>query len=821
MPLPKSLDVRDTSLLTLVDALGQPVPAEFQALARWNAGLEDSSAAIQWLLITFPAHVSANETSRYRLVTDGSAGTNPAPDTPVTVERDGDSITIDTGAAIFKIGESPSALFDEISLPDGTVRVTGGEMTGVVNDTALTHPTTRDVWIEHAGPLSAIVVIRGEYDMPEIGGGSLASMRRYVFSAGSGTAIVRHAVTWEGSLCDQATCDGVPNGLLVEKLRNTTIVNEEMSTNPAIIAINAEGASIDGYLMHAAIDDEDETFNAYVKQKLRDKRSDNLEYEMYVSGEPPEKGERADGAILFLFDWTGTITIALDHMHRHEPQALRLLEDGSLAVDIVDDAAWIGSRQGVYANFAISVDEYDFSLGPFTKEIWARLNHPLRAWPGAAWFHFSGAVGGIPPGELPDNVSGYDELVPAVLESTLDQVDVKGLNGIMTFGHYPRYWGTDLYGDELDCDGLDPTPGESWDDLYWCATWADYHNTVSTAVKWAMRSGQVEWLDEIAFPGALRMLHTQIMQCGPDDDYFYCGMAPAGYGGYRTDFNSSHGYFDNLMLYYWLTGDRTVVDTLERGAATMRDYLCDSPSGVCEPDDPPTDPWAGLHGRVASQWYSVFRFVGLSGDDSTFLDHWQANTARWLTQHYALAEHDGAMYGFIIDDPIEGEGTYTTAQTWMASLYDINMLSRLAIDTADEPIGDPPMAPTSVAAAWARTLVDYDAQLTCGEDPWPTMMDVSWIGNRIGGKIIDVSANCGGSDPVLYDTGKAAFPALLLRAGEQTADEDLWAMGEYLTEKTIESAQNDGSPLGKVQGLYLTRLHDAVAQIAAKAACEE
>ena len=48
----------------------------------------------------------------------------------------------------------------------------------------------------------------------------------------------------------------------------------------------------------------------------------------------------------------------------------------------------------------------------------------------------------------------------------------------------------------------------------------------------------------------------------------------AGYGGYRSDFNSSHAYFENLYLYYWLTGDSTVVETLRRGGESMRRHRC-------------------------------------------------------------------------------------------------------------------------------------------------------------------------------------------------------------------------------------------------------
>ena len=270
----------------------------------------------------------------------------------------------------------------------------------------------------------------------------------------------------------------------------------------------------------------------------------------------------------------GSLAVALNHMHRYEPQALRLLSDGRLAADLADDKTWLGARQGLFATMAVSALPPDPSRPDLERLLWAPLNRPLRAWPEPALFAASGAVDEFPAGPLPAALADYDRLVSTVLERTLLKIDEKGLGGLMTFGVYPRYWGGTILGDELDCGGDDPTPAETWDDLYWCATWTDYHNTIATAPIWAMRTGEVAWLDELAFPGALRTLHTQIMQCADGDGYFYCGQAPAGYGGYRLDFNSSHAYFDNLFLYYWLTGDYTVVETLERGAASMRDYLC-------------------------------------------------------------------------------------------------------------------------------------------------------------------------------------------------------------------------------------------------------
>src|SRR4029079_12414600 len=95
LPLPRGLNVLGTAGLAIVDAAGTPVPAEFEVTARWNAGKNDATAPIQWLLVTFPATVGANQTATYRLVTDGS-GTHPAPAPPGHPPQSGKPGTGDT-----------------------------------------------------------------------------------------------------------------------------------------------------------------------------------------------------------------------------------------------------------------------------------------------------------------------------------------------------------------------------------------------------------------------------------------------------------------------------------------------------------------------------------------------------------------------------------------------------------------------------------------------------------------------------------------------------------------------------------------------------
>lgn len=816
VPVPAGLLIYDVSGLAITDVAGTKVPAEFEVLARRNAGRTDMTAPIQWLLVTFAATVQADGRTFYRLVTDGSAGGNPEPAVALTLQEVGGQVTVSTGAAFFKLGGIPGALFDEIRLQNGTRISSGGQMTALVNGTSTDHLSLRTVEVEHAGPLAAVVTIKGEYDMPEVGGGRLSSFRRYLFTAGSPTVLVRQAVTWEGALCSDLSCasgDGtsVPNGLLLSRIRNT--LAPDMTAPLTVTGLG----SFEGELVRAEVVPGQE---AWVRQRLRLKRTDPLSFEVAVPGTPGETGAGADGGVLVLGSPGGALAVALDHMHRYEPQALRLLSDGSLALDLLDDKAWVGQRQGLYATFAVSAlpPEVPPSRDTLSRIIWAPLNHPLHAWPHPRTFLEARAVEEFPAGTLPPDLAAYDTLVSGVLETTQQKIDQEGLSGIMTYGLYPRYWGYSWGAGEVgSCGENDPTPSETWDDVYWCSTWTDYHNTAKTGAFRAMRTGETRWLDEITVPAALRMLHTQIYQCAPGDSYFYCGQAPAGYGGYRADFNSSHAYFENLFLYYWLTGDRTVVDLVKRGASSMRDYLCvDRPAAACAADEPPSNEWAGLTGRVASQWLATFRFLGLASDEAGYLDDFRSGLARAVSQYYVLAGQQGTDYGFWLDKPVSAPGTYPATQLWLGTLYDMNNLYQLQLDTGNAAFGVPAVTPVSVMAAWARTLNDFGASLIgdgTAYGSWPNELEFTWGGGRIGGSLTGVAQYFSGADAVLWDTGKATLTALFLRAAEQTGDDRLRQMGFDLTQLAIQSALATMLPLGKEQGLYLSRLHSAVFQL--------
>jgi hypothetical protein len=813
VPLPRESQAFSVGNLCVVASDGQPVAACFHALARWNAGILDTNAPLQWLLVEMPASVPALGSRSFRLVVTNSPPSPALPVPRLTLTRTNDEIQVNTGPAVFRLGRNSNLLFDEVRLADGTLAATGLPLTAIADSNQTTHTSLRRVVVERVSDLAATVVVDGAYDFPAVGGGGIAVSRRYQFFADSAAVLVRQEVAWEGSRFSVGVLaeDGVPNGIRLQQVRDALFVPWSGRKQASVWGAKESPPVQTGALGAEAV---------WLTQKLRAEHTAPFSYEIGW-GANRQSGRAATGGMLVCSDTNKTLALALYQMHHYEPQALRCLADGTLAVDLASDSVWLGARQGMFANFGVAVAPGQAASEAFKSKLWAKLNQPLRAWPSAAWFAGSKAVEEVPIGTLAPQWAAYDTLVPTVLSRTTNLLAAFGLHGLQTYGLFPRYWG-DPGGYNEIVSSPDPTPDETWDDTYWGATWTDYHNTSALAAYWAMRSGESWWLDEISAPAAWRMLHTQIIHGAPEDDYFYIGQAPTGYGGYRADFNSSHAYFDNLFLHYWLTGDLSIVETVKRGAATMRQFLYpERPSVPCDPLRPPANEWANPVGRVSSQWIAAFRFVGLASDDASFLEDYRGNLSRAVAQYYAQLEQGGGSFGFWCDAPLSEPGTNHTDQSWMLTLYDMNNLNRWRVDSGDALIGQPPLRPSEILSAWGRTLT-YLAPFAAPESDgtaqgqWPNYLQFTWTGSRIGGQLLDTTGFYNPvADPYLWNSGKSAISANVSRAADWLGDPAVRRMAEDLASLALNAAWNQGQPppLGKEQGLTLSRLSAAVARL--------
>ncbi len=107
VPLPKSLNLSDPGSLMLIDANGEPIPAQFTPLARWGAGPDEQSAAIRWLLLDFQVSLAPGETAWFFLQ-PGSRNPTVAPS--IQLEEDGQALWVDTGTARFRIDKALGSL---------------------------------------------------------------------------------------------------------------------------------------------------------------------------------------------------------------------------------------------------------------------------------------------------------------------------------------------------------------------------------------------------------------------------------------------------------------------------------------------------------------------------------------------------------------------------------------------------------------------------------------------------------------------------------------------------------------------------------------
>jgi len=91
VPLPRESGINDPARLRLVDAAGNPTPAQFTVLARWDSSLEDHTAPIRSILVTFQAAVGPQSTAYYFLQEAAPDDTPAQP--PAIRDSTGDLLT--------------------------------------------------------------------------------------------------------------------------------------------------------------------------------------------------------------------------------------------------------------------------------------------------------------------------------------------------------------------------------------------------------------------------------------------------------------------------------------------------------------------------------------------------------------------------------------------------------------------------------------------------------------------------------------------------------------------------------------------------------
>ena len=155
--------------------------------------------------------------------------------------------------------------------------------------------------------------------------------------------------------------------------------------------------------------------SAWVRQQLRADRTSPQAFDVNVAG-GTAAGVKADGGLLAASGPAGTVAIALNHMHRYEPQALRLLAGRpsrhrpggrqGLARQPPGPLRHPGGDGAVAGTPArADLDRTDLGAAQPAAPRLAR----------GAWFAASDALDEFPVGPLPAELAGYDTAVANAL----------------------------------------------------------------------------------------------------------------------------------------------------------------------------------------------------------------------------------------------------------------------------------------------------------------------------------------------------------------------------------------------------------------------
>ena len=219
VPMPQGL-VKDLSKLVLVNAEGKEVPAQFSAINHWA-----SDGSVMWLLVQSRATVSANGRTTFEL----RNGEPKARSDPLNVSEDESAIAVDTGTIKFSVNKESFNLIDEAWLDadaDGTYaeseqviasRPYGGSdfvLKAEKGTYVSTEPPPARVVIEEQGSERVVVLIEGRHGSGEGDGylpycyGYMVRIRAYAgkpYVRISYTLTNHHLPTIGSPVCAEAT----------------------------------------------------------------------------------------------------------------------------------------------------------------------------------------------------------------------------------------------------------------------------------------------------------------------------------------------------------------------------------------------------------------------------------------------------------------------------------------------------------------------------------------------------------------------------------------------------------------------------------------
>jgi len=812
-PLGVEDNIFSTNGLGIRDENGIRIQADFEVLSRWGGGQDDITKPIQWLLLTFPVTLNANQQKIYTLVSND----NLVNSVTLNIVENPTNFVVNTGNALFSINKnSPFINSASIKTSLGIYEqiITGNPYSYVSVEGEGKYPALApdSVTVEKSNSLFATIKVEGFYDTPFFGVDEAQRIRyvtRFNFYANSSTVKLSHYYAWPGRYCDIRNSCSNWDGLILDGM------GIDFETN---INSNVRGHSLvsDSIYYNSAISDFD---RISLSQKLRPELISLAEFELDFIGSITN-GQYAKQPVLAINDNLKGVAVSIDKMYYKEPQAMSIFGNGTVNLRLIDNKTRLGQHMGNSIDFSIVLtgDSNVIDESYLREKVYAPLHNPIFAFPTNSRLKDSLVLDEVvdlsnlsnsPYSGLIDN---YNSIVGKITDTSFEFIEnarsflsVGGsysnynfpTHGMMTYGYYPR-----LFGPSKEAITVDLGASQRWDDYYMEGKFTDYHSAFQNVFMYSMLNQNPDTLVYLSFPAAKRMAYTQVTQCNLDSTYFACGWGLAGYRQYRSDANSQHSYLENLYSYYYATGDRNVLDILELGI----------------------DRFQSLNsiGRQDTHAYYALLFLGKTLDKS-YLNDLDNALNQAFTNHIIILSNNDLNFSFLMKSDISSNpGVAKTEQAWMGTLYFSNFMQKYLHEFGNKLFNN--IYITDFIDGYGLSLYTYNRNTApssgqgCsgGSDGtasgrWSRDLIVSWSGSNIGGQIVDVVHDGTPSEECLFTTGKALVSSTILRAAKNTNNLDLFNMGLDLVNVALETTSNE--PWEKETSENYIRMHHSIALI--------
>ena len=147
--------LKDVSALRVVDGSGRALPSQFRRTSAWSDG------SVRWALMDTQVSVKANRSIELKVV----RGARPKPTSPVRVDDKRGVISVSTGPLSFTVSKTKFNIFESLRV-NGKERVAKGSPGLVLysgQGSVAANGAPREIKVEEAGPMRAVVLVRGAY----------------------------------------------------------------------------------------------------------------------------------------------------------------------------------------------------------------------------------------------------------------------------------------------------------------------------------------------------------------------------------------------------------------------------------------------------------------------------------------------------------------------------------------------------------------------------------------------------------------------------------------------------------------------------------